>query len=87
MCSIEGAEAPSCLHFATDKYLMYIEEAKCRQDGCIGDRIPLQLWRGTLGTSLPAEPLILGRPGLDADLPVVAPNDDRTDQLRVQRDR
>ena len=27
---------------------MYVEEAKCRQDGCIGGRIPLQLWRGTL---------------------------------------
>ncbi len=38
----------SCLCFATDKYLPYVEEAKHRQEGCIGDRIPRQLWRGAL---------------------------------------
>jgi hypothetical protein len=48
VCSIEGAEAPSCLYFATDTYPMYVEEAKYGQDGCIGDRIPLQLWWVTL---------------------------------------
>jgi len=36
------------LCFATDKYSTYVEEAKCRQEGCIGDRIPSQLWRGAL---------------------------------------
>ncbi len=39
----------SCLCFATDKYLPYVEEAKHRQEGCIGDRMPRQLWRGALG--------------------------------------
>ena len=39
-CAIEGAEAPSCLHFATEEYSLYFERVKCRQEGCIGARIP-----------------------------------------------
>ncbi len=60
MCSIEGAEAPSRLCFATDTYLLYDEEAKCRRDGCIGDRIPLQLWRGALCGRVDGQPDCLG---------------------------
>jgi hypothetical protein len=46
--STEGAEAPPCQCFATEEYLAYVDETKHWQGGCIGGRLPCQLWRGAL---------------------------------------